>query len=228
MKERKAYKDIKTNNNSMLPGDLKRSPDDCFIFIDDGFLSKLSKYFGGGKYLKFDKVSFAMSIANKQNFNCKHIYYYLAPPFQSPKPTVDEINRKENHDKFVKSISQNTIITIREGRCQRIKNKESEFIFKQKAVDSLMIIDLMSIPIKHKDIKKIILIASDSDFVPAVEELKNLGLEIVLYTYYVKKRDTGLSRSNYLMKAVSRYVKLSKEDFINSPFVKNKGEKKTW
>ena len=46
---------------SILPGNLKGLPDESFsmnntlIFIDEGFLSKLSKYFGEGKYLKFDR-----------------------------------------------------------------------------------------------------------------------------------------------------------------------------
>lgn len=55
----KIYKDY-YNNNSMILGDLKRSQDESFlkkfnstlVFIDDGFLAKLSKYFERGKYLK--------------------------------------------------------------------------------------------------------------------------------------------------------------------------------
>lgn len=194
--------------------------EEVIVFIDDGFLAKLSKYFGGGNYLKFDRIQFAINIAKKQGFNCQHIFYFLAPPFQGNNPNLEETKRCQNHEKFVNKLSQNPLITIREGRCQRIKNSQGEFVYKQKAVDSLLIIDFVSLPMDYPQIKKVILVASDRDFVPAVEKLKKAGIEVILYTYYVKKRDTGLSRSNYLMKAVSRYEKITKEDFDNSPLIK--------
>ncbi len=55
----KVYKPLIVNNSNILPGNLQRLPDDYFfentlVFIDAGFLSKLSKYFGNGKYLFYD------------------------------------------------------------------------------------------------------------------------------------------------------------------------------
>ncbi|MBU3913724.1 MAG: NYN domain-containing protein [Nanoarchaeota archaeon] len=216
---RNVYKSQSSNNISMHPGDPQGSPDDClpcFVFIDDGFLAKLSKYFGNGKYLRFDRVLFSNNLAKKENLKCGRIFYYLAPPFQSDKPSNEERIRKDRHDNFVRSLRDKGAI-VREGRCQKIKISENNFKYCQKAVDSLIIIDLMSIPIDYPNIRKIILIASDSDFVPAVEKLKQRGIEIILYTYYVKKRNTGLSRSNYLLKAVSRYSKITKQDFDDAP-----------
>ncbi len=35
------------------------------VFIDEGFLSKISKFFGKGEYLKFDKIKFAKMISKK-------------------------------------------------------------------------------------------------------------------------------------------------------------------
>jgi hypothetical protein len=43
------------------------------VFIDEGFLSKVSKHFGEGEYLKFDKIKFAKTISKKQNLFCEHI-----------------------------------------------------------------------------------------------------------------------------------------------------------
>ena len=88
-----------------------------------------------------------------------------------------------------------------------------DFVFGQKGVDALIIIDLISIPLEHKEINKIILIANDSDFVPVINKLKKLGIEVVLYTYYSKKRESSFSRSNELLQIVSRYVQLTKKDF---------------
>jgi len=46
--EQNLYKSHNTSNNNMIPGDPKGSPDEFFmedtpVFIDDGFLSKISK-----------------------------------------------------------------------------------------------------------------------------------------------------------------------------------------
>lgn len=207
----------------MIPGDLQRSPDEFYmeetlVFIDAGFLSKLSKYFGKGKYIRYNIIKFSENLAKVQNLNCKHIFYYTAPPFQSSPVKREEQIRKESYDEFIAKLSQNRIITIREGRCQRLKLSDSKFVFKQKGVDSLAVIDIISIPRRYPNIKKIILIACDSDFVPVIEDLKKLNIKIILYIYYEKGRKSIFSTSNELIKAVSKYVLLRKEDFEKASF----------
>jgi len=227
---KKVYKDKDNGNSNMLPGDLKRSPDDYFsktiVFIDAGFLSKLSKYFGKGNYINYDIIKLAENISRKNDLFCEKIFYYTAPPFQSENPSDDEKRRKDNYDNFVKKITENLKIILREGRCQRLK-LGGKFTYRQKGVDTLMAIDLVSIPLKFPKVKKIILIASDSDFVPVVKQLDEFGIEIILYTYFTKRRDTNFSRSFHLVNAVSKYVRLTKEDFDNSKLNKeNKDEKR--
>ena len=190
--------------------------EETLIFLDAGLLSKLSKYFGKGEYLRYDIINFSKNLAKKENLNCKQIFYYVAPPFQSEPPLKEETKRKENYDQFIKKLLKNKEIVVREGRCQRLKI-DGKFIFKQKAVDSLMIMDLMRIPIDSPKIKKIILIASDSDFVPIIEYLRKLKIEIILYTHYSKKRQSNLSRSNELLKVVNKYIEISKKDFEDCP-----------
>ena len=226
----KIYKPQQNNDISMLPGDLKRSPDEFFsenikiklrdtlVFIDESFLSKLSKHFGHGKYLKFDKKIFAINLTRKEKLFCKNVFYYLAPPFQSEPPTKEEELKKEGHDKFVKKLRDGGII-VREGRCQRLKC-DGNFVYKQKAVDVLLAMDLTNVPIKYPQIKNIILISSDSDFVPVIENLKENGISAILYTYYEKARDTPFSRSNHLIKSVHKYVLFTKDDFDNAPLKK--------
>lgn len=209
----------------MLPGDLKGSPDDylqeeTLVFIDAGFLSKLSRYFGKGKHITYDLVKFSKNLCQKNVLNCKKIFYYTSPPFQSNNPSQEESKRKDRYDKFALKLAQNPNFIIREGRLQKI-NK----IFSQKGVDTLMTMDLMSVPIKYPKIKKIILIACDSDFVPVINQLRELGLKIILYTYFTKRRNTNFSRSTYLMNVVSEYIKLTKKDFDNSPLIKQNADK---
>jgi len=182
------------------------------VLIDAGFLSKLSKYLGNGKYLKYDLIKFSKKLAEKQNLDCKHIFYYTAPPFQSDNSSIEETKRFRNYEKFISNLSKDSSISVREGRCQRLK-VDGKFIYGQKGVDALIIIDLMSVPIKYKEIKKVILIANDSDFVPVVKSLKEWGIEIILYTHYSKKRGSSFSRSNELLRTVSKYIQLKKEDF---------------
>jgi uncharacterized LabA/DUF88 family protein len=223
----KVYKAKSSNYNSILPGDLKRSPDESFsnknlretlIFIDEAFLSKLSKHFGGGKYVRFDKILFAQDLARKENLSLFKLFYYLAPPFQGEPPTKNEELKKEGYDKFVKKLRDRGVI-VREGRCQRLKINE-KFIYHQKGVDVLLTMDLTSVPIKYPLIKKIILISSDSDFVPVIKNLREQDVKTILYTYYEKKRDSPFSRSNELIKSVYKYVRLKKQDLEENSLAK--------
>ncbi len=193
--------------------------ENTLIFIDAGFLSKLSRYFGNGKYLKYNIITFSNNLAKKQGLNCKNIFYYTAPPFQNENSNKEEAEKYRKYENFKNALLKNSDIIIREGRCQRLKS-EKEFIYNQKGVDALIIIDLMSIPLEHKEVKKIILIANDSDFVPVVEKIKGLGIDVILYTYYSKNRGSSFSRSNHLLKIVSRYIRLTKEDFTNAEIIK--------
>ena len=217
----KVFKPYIANNINMLPGNPKGLPDESFnstsVFIDAGFLEKLSKHFGKGKYLKFDRLNFSKNLAIKENLKCKRIFYYTAPPFQSDIPTEQEEKRKEGYDQFIEKLRKKEII-VQEGRCQKLKiNGKEEF--HQKAVDILLAMDLMELLIQ-KDIKKIILISSDSDFVPIIKKLEENNIKTILFTYYEKKRDTILSRSNHLIKSVHKYKLLTKQDFEDSPLEK--------
>ena len=169
--------------------------DSTLVFLDAGFLSKLSKYFGEGKYLTYNLIQFSECISKKQNLLCKHIFYYTAPPFMSNTPSEEEIQKKESYDNFVAKLKKNKNLTIREGRCQRLKIN-GKFEYMQKGVDSLVVIDLMNVHNDHPEVKKIILIASDSDFVPVIDNLRKKGIKTILYTYYEKGRKAKFSTSN--------------------------------
>jgi len=182
--------------------------------IDAGFLSKVSYKLGEEHYFKYDLVKFSKRITGKLELIFKHLFFYNAPPYQSKIPNRDEQSRKEEYDKFIQKLKANykNEITIREGRCQRLKI-DGKFVYKQKGVDTLLTMDLMDIPLEHPEIKTIILIASDSDFVPVIQRLKKLGIRVILYTYFERDRRSKFSTSNKLLGAVNKYVRLSKMDF---------------
>jgi uncharacterized LabA/DUF88 family protein len=192
----------------------------CFLFqmkktiilIDAGFLSIVSKHFSKGIYLKFDIVNFAKNLAKAEKLYCEHIFYYTAPPFQGTPPSNDERFRKEKYDEFVSALSKNKLITVREGRVQKVKESNG-FKYTQKGVDSLVVMDLMSAPLEYPDIKNIILIACDSDFVPPIKHLKKYSIQTILYTYFDKKRNSKFSTSNELIQIVSTHKLINKSLF---------------
>jgi len=217
---RNVFKPQENRNNNIYPGDSQESPDESFfkdtlVFIDANFLSKVSHHFGKGKYLVYDLIKFSNAMSKEQRLNCKKIFYYTAPPFQSNIPSPEEVKKNQGYQKFIKKLKEKEVV-VREGRCQRLKC-EDNFVFKQKAVDILLSMDLMSVPLDYPSIKRIILVSSDSDFVPIVESLEEKGVKIVLYTYYERLRNTQFSVSNHLIKSVHKYVLLTKQDFDNSP-----------
>jgi len=188
--------------------------EETIVFIDEGFLDKLSKYFGEGKRLKFDKFCLAKNLAKKRGLFCKKLFYYTAPPFQSGFPSEDEKQKKAGHDKFIRSLSSNKDIVVREGRCQRTFGKNGNPVYKQKGVDTLLTIDLGHLKEDYPNIKKIVLVSSDTDFCPAIMDIKERGnIEVILYTYFDRQRGSKFSLSNELIKCCSVYCKLEKQDF---------------
>ena len=154
-------------------------------------------------------------LAKKQDLIFNHLFFYNAPPFQSPKPNEGDKKRKEEYDSFTQKLNKHKEVTIREGRLQRLK-VDGKYLFKQKGVDTLLTMDLMDMPLQNPKIKTVILIASDSDFVPIINRLKKLGIDIILYTYFERNRKSNFSTSNKLLHAVTRYVKLNKQNFKES------------
>ncbi len=196
--------------------------EETIIFIDTGFLEKLSKYFGNGRYLKFDRIKLSKQLAKKQDLFCKHIFYYTAPPFQDNFPTEEQIKLKEGYDMFIKRLGMDQTITIREGRIQKTFNEKGKTIFKQKGVDTLMTIDLIRIKDNFPNIKKILLISSDTDFCPVIKDIQQKDrVEVILCTYFDRKRKSEFSLSNHLISCCSECIKITKEDFDNSPLIKS-------
>ncbi len=188
--------------------------EETLVFIDEGFLDKVTILLGSGKRLKFNKLVFAERLAQKQALNCKRVFYYTCPPFQAYNPSQEEIRRRKGYDRFINALAKNERVTIRQGRCQRITDKEGKVTYHQKGVDILLTIDLSHLREDFPLVKKIILVSSDTDFCPIISDIqKRWGIEVILYSFFERKRGSKFSLSNELVKCCSRYYKLVKEDF---------------
>ncbi len=187
--------------------------DDTLIFVDDGFFGLVKKHFQkqDGKSKKY--LQTFRNICKKENFIIKHLFIYTCPPFQSPKPTEKEDFLMSKYQNMTKMLRKKNWITLREGRCQKYINQKGIEDFCQKGVDALVIMDMYDIKENYPSVKKIILIASDSDFVPVIKRMKEKGFEVIIYTYFDRHRNSRFSTSNHLLNVASKWRKLTKEDF---------------
>lgn len=190
--------------------------EDTLIFVDDGFFGLVKKHLQRktGKNKKY--LQTFRNICKKENLNLKHLYIYTAPPYQSSKPTEKEDFLMSNYQNMMSMLRNKKWITIREGRCQKIINEEGKEEYYQKGVDALIILDMYDFKETFPDIRKIILIASDSDFVPVIKRMKEKGIAIILYTYFDRLRKSRFSTSNHLLDVASKWVKLNEKDFEDS------------
>lgn len=141
---------------------------------------------------------------------CKGVFYYTAPPYQSSNPTPEEKERKSNYDRFINKIKKIPNFIVREGRCQKLDDG-----FHQKGVDTLLTLDLVDIT-KKKDIKTIVLVICDTDFVPILKRISDSGFEIILFYYSDFKRNSKFSMSNHLFTVCDKHILIELEHFNKS------------
>ncbi|MES2746176.1 MAG: NYN domain-containing protein [Bdellovibrionota bacterium] len=106
-------------------------------------------------------------------------YYYYCPPYMSQEPTEDELKRMEVHKDFVAELQSLGRWAVRLGKLQKRWEGQRE-VYEQKRVDVLLSVDM----VRHAaagHIQHAVLVAGDSDFVPAVEAAKEHGVTVSLW-----------------------------------------------
>ena len=88
---------------------------------------------------------------------------------------TEDQRRHIGMQKFITKLKRLPRFEVKLGRLQLIGNK-----FKQKMVDILMSLDIVDMCFDEQ-IQQAILIAGDSDFIPAIKKAKNYGAIIHLY-----------------------------------------------
>jgi uncharacterized LabA/DUF88 family protein len=146
------------------------------VFIDGGYLRAVLTKFNEPR-ISYKKLSeyFAQSDERLRT------YYYDCAPYQSNPPTADEQDWKRRFDGFLHSLEVNVPrMQVRLGRLQRIQNPDRTWKFVQKKVDVLLTVDLVRLSCE-KQIQRAVLIAGDSDFVPAIQVARDAGTIVQLY-----------------------------------------------
>jgi len=119
-------------------------------------------------------------------------------PFQSKPPTAEESSRYARMDKFISRLTRLPRFQIRLGKLGRVGDE-----FVQKRVDILLAVELVRLS-WSKSIGTAVLVTGDSDFVQAVEAVKDAGVLVQLWY-------TRNSVHNELIDAVDEYFPVTQE-----------------
>lgn len=143
------------------------------ILIDGGYLHRILRDKFESDDIDFEKLS--SLICNSLNLTRLRTYYYNAMPIKR-KGNINDEKRYEKKQRFMERLKKIPRFEIKLGKLQLIGGQ-----FRQKMVDVLMSIDIIK-KSYSKDIKHIILIAGDADFVPSVKIAKDE--DVIVHLFY--------------------------------------------
>lgn len=150
------------------------------IFIDGGYiLSQLKQYKLSPDYAGFSDY-FLRPLREAAQVDLLRVYFYYCAPWMSDEPTEDELRRKEAYDEFIAEITALPRWQVRLGKLEKRWDRNREY-YEQKRVDVLLTVDM----VRHAaagHIQHAILIAGDSDFIPAVQATKEFGVTLSLWS----------------------------------------------
>lgn len=141
------------------------------IFLDAGYIDVLLLRYGK---IQINYESFSDELCGADTR--LRTYWYSCPPYQDDPPTPEQSKKFSRYQKFTYHLNRLRRFVVREGRLMKISNNK----FKQKGVDVLLAVDMVKMAFSGK-IDRIVLVTGDSDFVPAVELVRDLGITVILY-----------------------------------------------
>jgi len=142
------------------------------MFIDGGYINKvLRAYFNEHK---IDYLKLSEKICGDLKLTRLRTYFYHCLPLVRENNPLD-ITKQANMEKFLSRLKRLPRFEVKLGKLQIIGNQ-----FRQKMIDVLMSLDIANMSYE-KQVQHIILIAGDSDFVPAIKKAKDLGIIVHLY-----------------------------------------------
>ena len=147
------------------------------IFIDRGYLDVTNRDECGA--VKIDYAKLASKLAG--NIEILRTYYYNCLPYQQTPPTPEEALRLSQAQKFHSVLRSLPRFEVREGLLvYRGSDKKGKPIYIQKGIDIQIGVDLVLLSAKQQ-ISHAVLIAGDSDLIPALVIAKNEGVLVHLY-----------------------------------------------
>ncbi len=151
-------------------------PNRVAIFIDGAYLDNVLRAEFGTARIDYQALSTALTGASE----LLRTYYYDCLPYQGNPPTDEERARYSSRRRFITALEQLPRYAVRLGRLARRYDASGMVRFEQKQVDLLLGVDLVQLAAK-RIIQEAIIVAGDSDFIPAIAAAKNEGVLIRLY-----------------------------------------------
>ena len=123
----------------------------------------------------------ALSAQMAGDLDILRTYYYDCLPYQGNPPTQDESNRYSRRRSFFSMLNSLPRYNVRLGRLAfRGVDATGKPRFEQKRVDILLGVDMVQLAAR-RTIQEAILLAGDSDLIPAVAAAKSEGVVIRLF-----------------------------------------------
>lgn len=107
-------------------------------------------------------------------------YYYHCAAYQGNPPTEEERTRYSAQRSFFASLERLPRYTVKLGRLAVRYDRRGNRRFEQKQVDILLGVDLVQLAAKQ-NIQEAVLVAGDSDFIPAIVAAKAEGVLVKLF-----------------------------------------------
>lgn len=147
------------------------------IFIDGGYLEKIIKNEFAEVSIDFAKLVEVL----REGRELLRTYYYHCLPYQSNRPTPEESDRFAKKEGFFSYLRRLPRFSVRLGKLAfRGTDNAGNKSFEQKGIDTLLSIDMVNLA-ATRQVSDIILLAGDSDYIPAIEVTKTHGVGVILY-----------------------------------------------
>ncbi len=142
------------------------------VFIDGGYLSRILK--NNFNEVRIDLGKLGEEVCSKIGCFRLRTYYYTCEPLVREN-NQNDIQRQASFQQFISKLKRLSRFQVKLGRLQVING-----IFKQKMVDVLMSLDISTMSYENQ-VQHIVIIAGDSDFIPAIQNAKSYGTIIHLF-----------------------------------------------
>lgn len=145
------------------------------VFVDGAYLTMILKGFGEPR-IDYDRLARWAS----DGFGLFRTYYYDCLPYHGSHPSDEERRRAQSKQAFFTALNRLDRFTIRLGRLAfRGKDEHGAPVFDQKRVDLMLGLDIASV-VTMGNVELAVLVAGDSDLIPAVRKAKEDGAVVRL------------------------------------------------
>jgi len=145
------------------------------IFIDGGYLDQILKHTFQRTRIDFKKLVRFLG----QGERILRVHYYHCPPYKGNPPTEEENERFAKMESFYDQLERIPRFVVRKGKLAKRETADGSPYYVQKGIDVLLATDLVLLSVKQS-IAHAVILAGDSDYLPAIEIAKNEGVHITL------------------------------------------------